>query len=368
MITCAEQKGKPWPGHSYTYTLKGDGDEVFHPRFTYFSFQYLYVAGADRPAEADRDSGRPLLLDVGSEFLTSSAHDVGDSAVQTSLMNDIDAMILRSVRSNLQCLLTDCPHREKLGWLEVAHLMGPSIMYRHDVQQLYRKICRDTTESQLDNGLVPDIAPEYTRFEQGFFESAEWGSACVQLPALLYRWYGDTDILREQYDTMARYVRYLAATRNDQGLAKPGLGDWYDWTPEKGHVGYAQLTPLELPATAFLYDNARIVAETAGMLDDDAGRREFGELAEQVRRDFQRAYLDAAGTTVASGSQAALATALYFGLVPEDRRAKLLSQLIEALEQTGYRQTTGEVCFRMLVQTLADAGTIGCGLSHAQPR
>ena len=42
------------------------------------------------------------------------------------------------------------------------------------------------------------------------------------------------------------------STRNDQGLAKPGLGDWYDWTPDKGHVGYSQLTPLELTATAFL--------------------------------------------------------------------------------------------------------------------
>ena len=60
----------------------------------------------------------------------------------------------------------------------------------------------------------------------------------------------------QQYETMERYTRYLASTRNDQGLVKPGLGDWYDWTPEKGHVGASQLTPAELPATAFLYDNA----------------------------------------------------------------------------------------------------------------
>ena len=95
-------------------------------------------------------------------------------------------MIDRSVRSNLQSVLTDCPHREKLGWLEVAHLMGPSIFYHRDVHRLYRKICRDTTESQLDSGMVPDIAPEYTRFSGGFFESPEWGSACVQLPWLIH--------------------------------------------------------------------------------------------------------------------------------------------------------------------------------------
>jgi hypothetical protein len=355
-VTCAEQQGHPWEGHSYTYTLKGDGEETFVPRFTYFSFQYLYVSGVDRPEDAVPDARRPVLLEVGSEFLSSSATEVGAFHSSSPLLNDIDAMIGRSVRSNLQCVLTDCPHREKLGWLEVSHLMGPSIFYHQDVHQLFRKICHDTSESQLDSGLVPDIAPEYTRFSEGFFESAEWGSAAVQLPWLLYRWYGDRDVLREQYDTMARYVRYLASTRNDQGLAKPGLGDWYDWTPDKGHVGYSQLTPLELPATAFLFDNARIAAQAADMLDKQADHQELSDLAEHVRRDFQRAYVDPMKGTVSTGSQAALATALYFDLVPDDQRPQVLAALIRTLEENGYRQTTGEVCFRMLLQTLADAG------------
>ncbi len=264
-VTTAEQRGKPWPGHSYTYTLKGSGEEDFTPRFTYFSFQYLYISGAVRPGDANSDTSVPVLLEVGSEFLTSSAPSAGAFQCSNTLLNDIDAMITRSVRSNLQSVLTDCPHREKLGWLEVSHLMGPSIFYRYDAQRLYRKICRDTTESQLDSGLVPDIAPEYTRFQEGFFESAEWGSASVQIPWLLYRWYGDQQILSQQYDTMARYVRYLAQTCNDKGLAKPGLGDWYDWTPETGHRGASQLTPAELPATAMLYDNARILSCVAQM-------------------------------------------------------------------------------------------------------
>ncbi len=274
----------------------------------------------------------------------------------THLFNDIDAMINRSVRSNLQSVLTDCPHREKLGWLEVAHLMGPSILYRYDAYGLYRKICRDTTDSQLDNGLVPDIAPEYTRFNGGFFESAEWGSASVQLPWLLYRWYGDEEILAQQYDTMARYTRYLATTRNDQGLAKAGLGDWYDWTPEHGHRGASQLTPGELTATAMLYDNARIVAEVASMLSKEADTSEFSGLAEQVRSDFIGAYYKPGEQTIATGSQSAHAVALHFGLCPEAARDALLGHLVKELESNGYRQTTGEVCFRYLLLALADAG------------
>ncbi len=354
-ITTAEQRGKPWPGHSYTYTLKGTGDELFVPRFTYFSFQYLYISGATHGADHS-DTARPQLLEAGSEFLTSSARPVGAFQCSNALLNDIDAMITRSVRSNLQSVLTDCPHREKLGWLEVSHLMGPSIFYRYDAQLLYRKICGDTTESQLDSGLVPDIAPEYTRFQNGFFESAEWGSASVQLPWLLYRWYGDREILERQYDTMARYVRYLDQTCNEQGLAKPGLGDWYDWTAATGHVGASQLTPAELPATAMLYDNARILQRVAEMLGRQADGSEFAQLADRVQDSFQAAYYDPTSKTVATGSQAALATALYYDLVPDADRAAVLERLCNDFQRDGYRQTTGEVCFRMLVQVLARSG------------
>lgn len=361
-IMCAEKRGEPWTkngGHSYTYTLKGEGEEVFHPRFTYFSFQYLYISGVIRPEDANnigQQDGTAWLLEAGSEFLTSSAADTGGFECSNALFNDINAMIDRSVRSNLQSVVTDCPHREKLGWLEVPHLMGPSIIYHRDVHNLYRKICRDTTESQLDSGLVPNIAPEYMRFKGAFFESPEWGSACVQLPNLLYKWYGDFEAERRQYETMKRYTLYLALTRNEDGLVKPGLGDWYDWTPENGHRGGAQLTPTRLTATAFLYDNARILARVACGMGKKSDAKKFEKLARQVRKDFIKAYYKSAEHSVSTGSQASLATALHFRLVPEEDRDEVLANLVAELEKAQYRQSTGEVCFRMLVQVLAEGG------------
>jgi len=359
VITCAEKRGQPWlqnGGHVYNYILKGDGEEIFRPRFTYFSFQYLYILGVDRPGDAKSGSQRALLLEAGSEFLTSSAKAVGSFECSNPLLNDINAMIDRSVRSNLQSVVTDCPHREKLGWLEVPHLMGPSIFYHRDVHLLYRKICRDTTESQLDNGMVPDIAPEYTRFSGGFFESPEWGSACVQLPELLYKWYGDDAIEQQQYETMKRYTLYLASTRNEDGLAKPGLGDWYDWTPQDGHKGASQLTPGGLPATAFLYDNALILNRVAERIGNETDTIEFDNLARQVKQAFIKAYYEPTSHSIATGSQASLATALYYDLVPEEDRKNVLANLVQKLEKVQYKQSTGEVCFRMLVQALAEGG------------
>ena len=355
-VRVGELPEKPWDNHSYTYTLRGSGKETFRPLFTYFGFQYIFVSGADLADHAEAGSTRPKLLRVASEFVTSSSPRVGYFTTTNDLLDDIKRMVDRSVRSNLQSVLTDCPHREKLGWLEVSHLMGPSILYHYDAHHLYRKICRDTTEAQWDNGMVPDIAPEYTRFHAGFLESAEWGSACVQNPWLLYQWYGDEDILARQYDTMVKYTRYLATTRNAQGLAKAGLGDWYDWTPEHGHRGASQLTPGELPATAMLFDNARILAQVAQMLKRDDDAKEFEALASKVRADFIAAYYDAEAHSVATGSQAALAMGLYFDLVPGDARDAVLARLVKTLEDAEFKPSTGEVCFRYLIQALARAG------------
>lgn len=356
-IETAERKGKPWQGHSYTYTLKGSAEpESFAPRFAYFGFQYLYVSGAVWGEDVITGEGLPELVNMGADFVSSCGPRIGSFACSNPLLNEIDAMIDRSVASNLQHVLTDCPHREKLGWLEVAHLMGPSILLNYDMGGLYRKICRDTTDSQLANGLIPDIAPEYVRFQGGFFESPEWGSACVQLPWLVYQWYGDEQILREQYETMARYTHYLVGTRNQAGLVKGGLGDWYDWTPEKGHVGPSQLTPPELPATCMLYDNARILQQTATLQGKATQARKWQDLMQAVRSDFLNAYYNSQAKTVATGSQCALALGLYFGLVPEEDRDDVLANLVRTVEADQYRQSTGEVSFRYLVMALAQAG------------
>jgi hypothetical protein len=109
---------------------------------------------------------------------------------------------------------TDCPHREKLGWLEEAHLMGNSIQYNYDILQFYNKIIKDMIDAQLPDGLVPDIAPEYVVFSDGFRDSPEWGSSSVLVPWYVYQWYGDKDILLKSYDMMKRYVDYLSRKAN----------------------------------------------------------------------------------------------------------------------------------------------------------
>ena len=219
----------------FTYTLKGVGVEVWSPRFSYYGFRYVQV----------ETTGAPVIRSLTGQFVHLDAPRIGSFRCSNDLLNRIHALIDAAVRSNLQHVLTDCPHREKLGWLEESHLMGPSLLYNWDLRTFLPKIIRDIREAQTIDGLIPDIAPEYVTFGSGFRDSPEWGSAGVALPWLAWVWYGDRQPLADSYLTMSRYMDYLES-RSANHLLLYGLGDWYDIGPK--HPGVSQLTPLGFTA------------------------------------------------------------------------------------------------------------------------
>src|SRR5258708_29961418 len=117
--------------------------------------------------------------------------------------------------SNLAPLITDCPHRERLGWLEQYHLNGPSLRYEFDLGQLYGKTFGGMTDAQEASGLVPSIAPDYVVFNDGFRDSPEWGSALILSALQQFVWTSDDTPLREHYAAMQRYVDYLTSRPSD---------------------------------------------------------------------------------------------------------------------------------------------------------
>jgi hypothetical protein len=248
---------------------------------------------------------------------------------------------------------TDCPHREKLGWLEESHLMGNSIQYNYDILRFYSKIIADMRDAQLPNGLVPDIAPEYVVFSGGFRDSPEWGSACVLVPWYVYKWYGDREALRENYSMMKRYVNYLNGKAHHHLLAY-GLGDWFDLGPRG--PGVSQLTPLGVTATAFYYYDAKVVGKIGAILGDMSAANHYALLADTVRQAFNTKYFDATHGVYATGSQTSNAIPLYFGLAPERYRRKILNNLVDSIISNKYALTAGDIGFRYLIEALEEGG------------
>ena len=107
--------------HYYEYTLKGEGVETWHPRFSYYGFRYIQVEGA--VLKGQKNPFRlPVIQKIQSCFVYNSAPKISTFECSNRIFNDAHRLIEKAVRSNMQSVFTDCPHREKLGWLEQDHL------------------------------------------------------------------------------------------------------------------------------------------------------------------------------------------------------------------------------------------------------
>jgi hypothetical protein len=343
---------------SFNYTLRGEGQETWSPRFSYYGFRYVQVEGATRdgdPAEdmATGDAAKPVLEDIEGQFTHLAAERVGQFSCSNTLWNRIHGCIDMAIRSNMQSVITDCPHREKLGWLEVSHLLGPAIMFNYDVPLLYAKISDDMSESQTADGLVPDIAPEYTVFNEGFRDSPSWGSACVVNPWLAWRRYGDRRMLEEHWPRMVRYVDYLTS-RAEGHIVSHGLGDWCDLGPAP--YGAAQLTPIALTSTATYYHDLTILARAAELLGKPDDQRRYTALADKVRDAFNAKFFDTAAGQYGTGSQTSNAMPLVLGLVEPSRASGVIERLVEDVRRRGDHMTGGDVGFRFMLVALMQAG------------
>jgi hypothetical protein len=338
--------------HFYEYTSDGIAGPAWSPRFSYYGFRYVSLSGGI-PAGEPNPRNLPVLEDLVFKHTRNSSPTVGSFRCSNELFNKIFSLIDWSIRSNLASVTTDCPHREKLGWLEVTHLMGNSIRYNYDIHSMYVKIIDDMIESQLDNGLVPDIAPEFVPFSGGFRDSPEWGSSSVIIPWYIYTWYGDRKPMERAYPMMKRYVGYLGSKANGS-IVSHGLGDWFDMGP--GTPGESQLTPMSLTATAIYFYDLSILSKMAGILGFTEDAAILADSARVVRGAFNAKFYDPLTHVIATGSQTAYSMPLVTGLVPEADRAEVFKNLILAVERDGYALTAGDVGYHYLVQALQDAG------------
>ncbi len=351
----------------WQYTKATDEEETWSPSFCYIGCRYLkaefFPAGeaapstaATPPADADK-SKLPHLVAVEGQVVHSTSSPAGTFATSNTLLNKIRDLVRWAISSNMMSLLTDCPHREKLGWLDDVHLVGPSVRYEFDTARLFDKITRDMAEAQItegeDKGLIPNIAPEYTKFKGDYRDAAEWGSAFLDVPWQQYQFTGDLELLRTNYTAMKNYFAYLEKGAKD-GIVSDGLGDWYDLDPK--HTRFSELTPPPLTATAFYYYDATLLAKTAALLGKVDEAQDYAARAERIRADFNRKFFDAAKGTYALNSQTGNAIPLFMGITEPADRARVLDAVEQDVAQRGYSMTSGEVGFRFLLQALAGTG------------
>ncbi len=341
--------GKPY---YFAYTLKGDGVEEWEPRFTYYGFRYVQVEGVI-PVGEKGNPDEPVIEDLKFLHTRNSAPIVGSFECSNPLFNNIFQLINWAMKSNLASVTTDCPHREKLGWLEVTHLVGSSIKYNYDILNYYNKIIEDMINGQMPEGLVPDYVPEFNTSDGGFRDSPEWGSSAVLVPWYVYKWYGDKEALVKSYDMMQRYVAYLGSKASDNILSY-GLGDWFDLGPER--PGPSQLTPMALTATSIYFYDVDILSKVADVLGKKEDTQKYAALANDIKSAFNKKFFNPQTKVIGSGSQTSYAMPLVVGLVEPRYQKAVMDNLVQSIKASNYALTAGDIGFRYLVRALEDGG------------
>lgn len=343
----ANQKATGTP-YYFNYILKGNGIETWQPRFTYYGSRYVQVEL--RPLQVNSNT---KIISLQMLHVRNAAYDAGSFVCANNLFNKIDTLIKWAIKSNMVSVFTDCPHREKLGWLEETHLVGPSVKDNFDILNLCKKSISDMRSAQTEDGLVPEIAPEFVEFNHPFRDSPEWGSACILLPWYMYQWYGDERVLIDNYGMMKRYLNYLQSKTNNFILSY-GLSDWFDIGPKKS--GFSQMTPMGLTATAIYYYDLSVITQIANILTKKEDVEQYKSLAEKVKQAFNEKFFNTQTKQYGSGSQTSNAMPLYMGLVEPENKTSVVNNLVKEIETNNYELTAGDIGFRYLIQALYEAG------------
>lgn len=360
----ADQMAKNWMpiDNVIRYELAETGkSERFAQHFTYFAGRYIAVSG-----EAE-------IVSLWALAISSAWKNAGSFACSDERYNKIYDMIEKTVEANMLGVHTDCPTIERFAWQEPNHLMAPSIFYMKDGKALWEKFLLDlrlaqhTAEDRFrdmagnpfcpGDGLVPSQAPCYipnvlpVPGMGSFYDIIPWGSTCILGTYWHYLFYGDIQIVRDNYETGVRYLEHLKTKRSGDGFLGHGLGDWGN--PENRLA-------RENIETAFLCADAVTLAYFAGLLGKKADAAALSAFAEEVRENYNKKLL---GYDEKLGvwcyhvwgedglvTQAAEALPLYWGMVPKEHEADVVKAFRASLEEKGCFMA-GEIGLPYVIQT-----------------
>lgn len=328
-----------------TYICKGEGLEVWEPRFIYHGFQYAEVRGLPEAPSLDLLCAKVLHTDFAS---------AGSFSCSKELFNRIQECTRWSFIGNYHGIPTDCPHREKIGWTGDAHLVGETGLFNYDMAASYTKWIRDFADEQRENGDLPGVVPTSGwGYQYGTKEAyrdlgygPQWEGAYVILSWYVHLYTGDTRILKDHYAGFCRYLDHLTRHAED-GLLRFGIDD---------HAPAHTKTPPEDFATGFYYQIARIVSQSAKILGRPEDAQRYGKLAESIRAAYNRHLLNRETGLYASGSQTAQSAPLYFGIVEPEQRDRVLANLVMNVEEHDNHLDTGVVGIKFLMNGLVEHG------------
>jgi alpha-L-rhamnosidase len=333
----------------YTYIADGT-DAVVEPYFSFFGFRYVKISGWAGEINLDDFTGCVIYsqMDITGEIETSNPK-----------VNQLIQNAMWSQKGNFLDIPTDCPQRdERLGWTGDIQVFSGTACFNMDSTAFLSKYAYDLGQEQAKTGgMVPHIVPMVNLNKGG---STAWGDVATILPWTLYEFYGDPDILAQQFESMRAWVDYIKTIDEASGgkrLWTEGLhfGDWLSLDDPVHSDPRRGGTPHDFIASAFYCYSAGLVAKAARLLGKTDHADAYAQLSAEIKAAIQTEYFTASGR-LAVPTQTAYVLSLFMDLVPDVFRDRVKGDFIARLKQDNVHLRTGFVGTPYVCRVLSAVG------------
>ena len=318
---------------SNTYIANGEAEEVYTPRFTFHGFRYVEIVGLD---------SRPDLSMCEGLRLNSAVEPVGTFSCSDTLLNEIQKICEWTFLSNIFSVQSDCPHRERFGYGGDIVATSEAYIYNFDMSGFYSKAVGDWKDATLANGQLTDTAP----FVGINYCGVGWAMAHPLLQLQLFRYYGNRELIKDQYATSKVWINRVSK-ENPDGIIHDGLSD---------HEGLAE-TPSDIMVTPLYFQSVAIMEELAGILGIHEDVKIFKILKEKIRTAYLNLFLDKTTGKVGIGTQGSQSFALYSEIIPNEYRYKVLEYMVSDIrDRKNGHLSTGIMGTKFMLDQLSRNG------------
>jgi len=313
------------------YYLRGEGEEVFEPHFTFYGFRYIRLDAWPGDLQPENFEAVSLYSDM---------QPTGRFKCSDSLINQLQHNIQWGQRGNFLDVPTDCPQRdERLGWTGDAQVFSRTAAFNFRVNNFFSKWMKDVAADQRSDGSVPFVIPNVLGVNSA--GSTGWADVATIIPWNMYSIYGDKRILEDQYPSMKAWVTFMENNSNGY-LWNKGFhfGDWLFYRPFDDNDGRSAVTDKYFIAQCFFAHSTQLLINAAEVIGKKEEAAQYRQLLQHIKEAFMKEYVTPSGRLV-SGTQTALVLALQFDMLPENLRRTSAEKLVQNIKDYGTHLTTG---------------------------
>ncbi len=333
------------------YTLKGEGEEIWEPRFVFHGFRFVEVSGYTTPPTLDNFIGKVVYDNIKT---------IGTFESSDATMNQIFKNAYWGIRGNYKGMPIDCPQRnERQPWLgdRTTGAYGESFIF--DNQTLYAKWLDDIQNAQTQDGGIPDVAPAFWRY---YGDNVTWPGTYITVADMLYQQFADKKVIEKHYPSMKKWVVYMEKNYLVKDLVtKDKYGDWCV-PPESLELIHskdsARTTNGELIASAFYYHLLQKMKKFAVINGTDKEDISYyNALSERIKLALNAKFFNSKNNSYVNNTVTANVLPLAFGMVPENLEDKVFQNVVHEVEVT-YKGhiSTGVIGTQFLMRTLSQFG------------